>query len=382
MNNGAVFCYRSRVIKTVIAPIAAPAPRYFHGLDELRAALMLIGVFWHAAAVLSPFAAFVYASPYHQSMALYASIYPEHLFRMEAFFLVSGFLAQMTLARKDKRIFWQARLRRVLLPLLLGCLGVNFILQVFGSIFMEYQWAHYDFWRWVMHGWFLICLMTFAGIDMLLPRGVFARMGILPCILVATIGWLGYAALIYWNGESWHLGGDISTLFNFFILHGVQYYPFYFAGALLYYHQDILERVSRRTLILLSLLALMTTTLSYFNGLYFYDFFPADTEGMILQRLNQMISSGTIAFLLFWYFYHVQREASRTVRYLINSAIVIYLVHHPLVIMLGWMLDDPALSNTQYYLLLLTLTFVFSYLCYEGVRRVGWLRIAFGLKAQ
>ena len=126
----------------------------------------------------------------------------------------------------------------------------------------------------------------------------------------------------------------------------------------------------------------MTTTLSYFNGLYFYDFFPADTEGMILQRLNQMISSGTIAFLLFWYFYHVQREASRTVRYLINSAIVIYLVHHPLVIMLGWMLDDPALSNTQYYLLLLTLTFVFSYLCYEGVRRVGWLRIAFGLKAQ
>ena len=357
MNNGALFWLPELVIKTVIAP----PPRYFHGLDELRAALMLIGVFWHAAAVLSPFAAFAYASPYHQSMPLYATIYPEHLFRMEAFFLVSGFLAQMTLARKDKRIFWQARLRRVLLPLLLGCLGVNFILQVFGSIFMEYQWAHYDFWRWVMHGWFLICLMTFAGVDMLLPRGVFARMGMLPCILVATIGWLGYASLIYWNGESWHLGGDISTLFNFFILHGVQYYPFYFAGALLYYHQDILERVSRRT---------------------FYDFFPADTEGMILQRLNQMISSGTIAFLLFWYFYHVQREASRTVRYLINSAIVIYLVHHPLVIMLGWMLDDPALSNTQYYLLLLTLTFVFSYLCYEGVRRVGWLRIAFGLKAQ
>jgi len=239
VNNGALFWLPELVIKTVIAP----PPRYFHGLDELRAALMLIGVFWHAAAVLSPFAAFVYASPYHQSMPLYATIYPEHLFRMEAFFLVSGFLAQMTLARKDKRIFWQARLRRVLLPLLLGCLGVNFILQVFGSIFMEYQWAHYDFWRWVMHGWFLICLMTFAGVDMLLPRGVFARMGILPCILVATIGWLGYAALIYWNGESWHLGGDISTLFNFFILHGVQYYPFYFAGALLYYHQDILERV-------------------------------------------------------------------------------------------------------------------------------------------
>ncbi len=380
MNNGAVFCYRSRVIKTVIAPIAAPAPRYFHGLDELRAALMLIGVFWHAAAVLSPFAAFVYASPYHQSMALYASIYPEHLFRMEAFFMVSGFLAQMTLTRKDKQVFWRARLKRVLVPLLLGCLGVNFVLQVFGSIFMDYQWAHYDLWRWVMHGWFLICLMVFATIDMLLPRGVFARMGLLPCLLVVTIGWLGYAALIYWNGESWNLGGDISTLYNFFVLHGVQYYPFYFAGSLLYFHQDILDKISHRALWGLALLALATTALTYVNGLHFYEPFPPDTEGMILQRLNQMVSSGSIAFLLFWYFYHVQREANRVVRYLINSAIVIYLVHHPLVIMLGWMLDDPGLSNSQYYLLLLTLTFVFSYLCYEGVRRIGWLRITFGLK--
>ena len=380
MNNGAVFCYRSRVIKTVIAPIAAPAPRYFHGLDELRAALMLIGVFWHAAAVLSPFAAFVYASPYHQSMALYASIYPEHLFRMEAFFMVSGFLAQMTLTRKDKQVFWRARLKRVLVPLLLGCLGVNFVLQVFGSIFMDYQWAHYDLWRWVMHGWFLICLMVFATIDMLLPRGVFARMGLLPCLLVITIGWLGYAALIYWNGESWNLGGDISTLYNFFVLHGVQYYPFYFAGSLLYFHQDILDKISHRALWGLALLALATTALTYVNGLHFYEPFPPDTEGMILQRLNQMVSSGAIAFLLFWYFYHVQREANRVVRYLINSAIVIYLVHHPLVIMLGWMLDDPGLSNSQYYLLLLTLTFVFSYLCYEGVRRIGWLRVTFGLK--
>jgi len=380
VNNGAVFCYRSRVIKTVIAPIAAPAPRYFHGLDELRAALMLIGVFWHAAAVLSPFAAFVYASPYHQSMALYASIYPEHLFRMEAFFMVSGFLAQMTLTRKDKQVFWRARLKRVLVPLLLGCLGVNFVLQAFGSIFMDYQWAHYDLWRWVMHGWFLICLMVFATIDMLLPRGVFARMGLLPCLLVVTIGWLGYAALIYWNGESWNLGGDISTLYNFFVLHGVQYYPFYFAGSLLYFHQDILDKISHRALWGLALLALATTALTYVNGLHFYEPFPPDTEGMILQRLNQMVSSGAIAFLLFWYFYHVQREANRVVRYLINSAIVIYLVHHPLVIMLGWMLDDPALSNTQYYLLLLTLTFVFSYLCYEGVRRIAWLRVTFGLK--
>ena len=367
---------------SAITPRPTPAPRYYYGLDELRAALMLIGVFWHAAAVLSPFAAFVYASPYHRSMALYAAIYPEHLFRMEAFFLVSGFLSQMTLARKPKTVFWRARLKRVLIPLLLGCLGANFILQVFGSIFMEYRWAHYDFWRWVMHGWFLICLMVFAGIDMLLPRGVFARIGVLPCLLVAVIGSVGYTALIFWNGENWHLGGDPSTFYNFFILHSVQYYPFYFAGALLFYHQDKLTRISRRTLVLLALVSLAAMTLIYLNGLQFAAVFTNGIGGILLQRLVLMMASGGAAFPLFYYFYHVQREGSRTVRYLINSAIVIYLVHHPLVIMLGWLLDDPALSNSQYYLLLLTLTFLFSYLCYEGVRRVAILRFAFGLKPQ
>ncbi|MDO4642331.1 MAG: acyltransferase family protein [Cardiobacteriaceae bacterium] len=354
--------------------------RYFHGLDELRAGLMLIGVFWHAAAVLSPFAAFVYASPYHRSMPLYATIYPEHLFRMEAFFLVSGFLSQMTLARKNKQIFWKARLKRVLLPLLIGCLGVNFLLQVFGSIFMEYQWSHYDLWRWIMHGWFLICLMVFATIDMCLPRGLFARITYLPCLLVFVIGSVGYTALLYWNEISWHLGGNFSTLYNFFILHSVQYYPFYFFGSVLFYHQGILDRVNRNTMILLGILGSLTLPLIYINGLHFYEIFPAGTMGILLQRLNQMLSSGCIAFLLFVYFFRVQRQANHVIRYLINSAIVIYLVHHPLVIILGWTLDDPNLSNTQYYLLLLILTFTLSYLCYEGVRRVGILRIAFGLK--
>ena len=162
----------------------------------------------------------------------------------------------------------------------------------------------------------------------------------------------------------------------------MQYYPFYFAGALLFYHQDKLTRISRRTLVLLALVSLAAMTLIYLNGLQFAAVFTNGIGGILLQRLVLMTASGGAAFLLFYYFYHVQREGSRTVRYLINSAIVIYLVHHPLVIMLGWLLDDPALSNTQYYLLLLTLTFLFSYLCYEGVRRVAILRFAFGLKPQ
>lgn len=75
---------------------------YYYGLDMLRAVLMIIGVFWHAVAVLSPQASFVYDSKIHESFPLFALIYPEHIFRMEGFFLVSGFLSLMVRERKGK----------------------------------------------------------------------------------------------------------------------------------------------------------------------------------------------------------------------------------------------------------------------------------------
>ena len=148
--------------------------RYYYGLDGLRGILMLVGVLWHTVGIVSPLLTFVYDSPHHKSLALYALVYPEHLFRMEAFFLVSGFLSQMVLMRKGKSAFWRARIKRVLVPLLLGCFGVNLLLQIFGSLYMGYLWSNFDMWRWVMHGWFLITLLMCALIDMALPREAMA----------------------------------------------------------------------------------------------------------------------------------------------------------------------------------------------------------------
>ncbi|PIE40555.1 MAG: hypothetical protein CSA51_00130, partial [Gammaproteobacteria bacterium] len=195
---------------------------YYHGLDMLRAGLMIIGVFWHAVSVVSPLSHFVYDSKIHESFALLAMIYPEHIFRMEAFFLVSGFLALMVRERKGKRLFFQARLQRVLLPLLLGCFGANLLLQIFGSQWMGYRWAHFDMWRWVMHGWFLITLFMCACIDMLLPTHLYRKTGWLGVVLIFTIATFGYTAMLYWNAHSWHFYGPVQgNLFNFFLLNTV-----------------------------------------------------------------------------------------------------------------------------------------------------------------
>ncbi|SUO98077.1 acyltransferase family protein [Suttonella indologenes] len=63
---------------------------------------------------------------------------------METFFLVSGFLACMIRSRKGKKVFFQARIKRVLLPLLLGCFGGNLLLQIFGAYYMDFAWKNFD----------------------------------------------------------------------------------------------------------------------------------------------------------------------------------------------------------------------------------------------
>lgn len=98
-----------------------------------------------------------------------------------------------------------------------------------------------------------------------------------------------------------------------------------------------------------------------------------------IYRLIHLLAAASIAFLLFYYSYHLQSANHVWTNYLIQSAIVIYLVHHPLVIIIAWLFDSPLLSSTTYYVLMTAVTLALSFAAYEMIRRVSWLRFAFGL---
>jgi glucan biosynthesis protein C len=91
------------------------SPKRFLELDLLRAAMMLLGVIYHAVEL-------VYASGNHLSHNIFvdAFLWTAHSFRMPVFFLVSGFLAASVLAQKGKDFFLANRIQRILLPLLLS----------------------------------------------------------------------------------------------------------------------------------------------------------------------------------------------------------------------------------------------------------------------
>jgi peptidoglycan/LPS O-acetylase OafA/YrhL len=94
----------------------------FHGLDAVRAFALLLGVVFHAGFSFIPgmipgIWAAVDNSP---SGAVSVLLFTSHMFRMSLFFLIAGFFARMLYHRKGSRGFWADRLRRILLPLVVG----------------------------------------------------------------------------------------------------------------------------------------------------------------------------------------------------------------------------------------------------------------------
>lgn len=89
-------------------------------LDNLRAIAMLLGVYLHAAfAYAQPAQSFWLATDPAASVAVDASIWFLHLFRMGLFFLLSGYFAKLVIERRGVKQFLWNRCLRIVGPFLL-----------------------------------------------------------------------------------------------------------------------------------------------------------------------------------------------------------------------------------------------------------------------
>ncbi len=92
-----------------------------HALDRLRAGAMLAGVGFHAALAHSPMVQpWWLTADRSQAPVLDLLLWPLHLVRMPLFFWLAGLLAADQVARRGTGGLLRDRLRRVLLPLVLG----------------------------------------------------------------------------------------------------------------------------------------------------------------------------------------------------------------------------------------------------------------------
>jgi ABC-type multidrug transport system ATPase subunit/peptidoglycan/LPS O-acetylase OafA/YrhL len=101
-----------------------PAEDRLHALDAVRAFALLLGIAFHAAMSFIPgMPPIVWAIADNSPSSSLASLaFVAHIFRMSLFFLIAGFFARLLLQRRGTRGFWSNRLRRILVPLIVGWL--------------------------------------------------------------------------------------------------------------------------------------------------------------------------------------------------------------------------------------------------------------------
>lgn len=101
-------------------PVALPQDR-LHYMDHLRALAMLAGVLFHAALAYSPLMSEFWPTADRQNSAWVDGIvWGLHLVRMPLFFVVAGFFAAWTIARRGQGGLFRQRLRRIALPFLVA----------------------------------------------------------------------------------------------------------------------------------------------------------------------------------------------------------------------------------------------------------------------
>ena len=95
---------------------AQPAAVRIHGLDALRGVLMMLGILLHCALAYMPESPWPFVDWTTSSGELSLITDGVHMFRMPAFFLLSGFFGALLWQRRGPKAMLKNRVARIVLP--------------------------------------------------------------------------------------------------------------------------------------------------------------------------------------------------------------------------------------------------------------------------
>jgi len=410
----------------------------YHDMDFVRAAAMLLGLVLHVCIFFGPPRIIFWgAGEPRGDVANLQIVSFIHLFRMQLFFLMAGFFAQLVIDRKGFGHLVRDRFKRILLPFLAGVLllmpihvilmnGINLNSP---SSYYNDSWGELSFWQQVrsiflfgafdgepglkeglIHFWFLYFLLIFYAAHFLL-RPLFLRLGIksipglggfMKLVVGTRWGFLVLALLCFpfhfllVSVMFWPSG------FNAPLLHLAFYFLFYLFGAALYIHRDLLAAMARHSWLLIGVslpfILLVSGPSDRLDGgapmitdLTTWTIFDTATlefrapvlywEGIVHSGWDKVlmvfirVSLCWALCLGFIGLAHRYLDKPRpAVRYLADSAYWVYWVHLPVTFKLSMLGHQlPWGSSLLKGYLILLVSTVFIYWLYNAVVRYGWL---------
>ncbi len=323
-------------------------------MDAMRGILMMLGLVYHSAKLFST----------RQDWALYvthtssfATLLVDilHIFRMPAFFIVSGYFAAMTLKKYGVQKFLQVRIARIFIPLVVTALTLNSLQAL---LLTKNGWMHLTLseyitqGEWVTHLWFLLNLIVYfllaalfvalfhkrfftllESIDKILEKIPFSL--ILLVILPLVV--MGFLAL--------------STLYPIHVILKTEllfrYMPFFLFGMLLFAHNGLLRRFvtfpAWLSLAIMIASILLVDSLKHMEGYSWY----------IVQNIVFSVGMWSSASLCFYLFKRFADYKSKLFLALSDMSYTVYLFHHLFVIGYGLLLLHFHIEGTVGMLLLI-----------------------------
>lgn len=341
-------------------------------LDAARAILMLLGIVLHGAMAYSPGGEWMVTDP-QGSPGFYLLGQTIHLFRLPAFFWISGYFFALTMSRSDSSAQLGRRLLRLVVPLAVTWVTFN--------VAQEWLIAR------LTHGtprepvpvghlWFLVDLTVLtlvAAAAMHLPASVMhwlkwpfaVRLTVPRLFIILTL----YTTVIMLAVRASRVGfiplAHITTLARV-----ATYLPFFAAGIAMY-HLPNVRRVFLQVPAWLALLALPVGVVAQSfrrdHGVVAELALP--TETLMVWIL--------IAVVLQQFYLFVRRE-SRSVRLLSDSCYSIYLFHHAIMVGLVFLLLAFPLPAVLKFLVVCLVSFAAAAALHVfAVQRIPVLRLLF-----
>jgi glucan biosynthesis protein C len=406
-------------------------PRRYYALDSVRATAMLLGVVYHALLLRGYVGEYPQGSTSHLDPSRWVESWL-HCFRMPLFFVISGFFGCMMLEKYGIPSYLRRRWSRIGVPLLVGMFTVSPAFVLAGAMVARWIGSHagsiaasgeapsradpdqpwpgtalgarlfgpYAQLFQLNHLWFLWYLLVFVtaapwltkGLVWILPLPLrrtadrLARWAVVPRLAPISLALIAALALLpTWSPHGWGLGLPTATHLAFpdFVLSldpdMAFYFLFFLWGWALYGQREVLPALARAWAgnLLLGLGAFTAATLlsdTYDGSTSIPQHGLVRWAGYTLYCLG----SGSTAIGILGGFLRYLDKPSRTWRYLADTALWVYMVHQPLVL-IGLTLVRPLhLSWWLQTALVSALTAAVALLAYEVIVRPTPLVRIFG----
>lgn len=345
-----------------------------YALDATRAVLLMMGLVLHTANIYAVNANWLVqdaqVNPFFNWLTAFI-----HLFRMPAFFWLSGYFCALAITKAGYGRTMANRALRLGVPLAFTWLLINSV-QV--SVLGGPEGGKASWFSNIppqFHLWFLVDLIVItpaAGLILVamkrLPGFIKATEGLrwLPLLLAATVIAQLLSMLLRMTGVAYAEILGLTTLFRL-----ANSLPYFALGFLMFHSRPLrnsFESVPTWLVISLGVMGTFAVTLLPRTvGL------ASEVQGTLNYFVALVLTSGALKLAN-----SVAYEKHHFVQMVAGASYTIYLFHHVLVVLMGTLLLDWHAPVMVKFLVVFTIVFVATVvLHYKLIARVRWLRFAF-----